>query len=55
MKKDEYEQWIFKDLEEFLEEKSVEYIVISPLYSSFVTRSYKYRLGVYGWEGFIPE
>ncbi len=32
MKKDEYEQWIFKDLEEFLEEKSTEYIVISPLY-----------------------
>lgn len=32
MKKDEYEQWIFKDLEEFLEEKSAEYIVISPLY-----------------------
>ena len=48
MKKDEYEQLIFKDLEEFLEEKSTEYIVISPLYSSFVTRSYEYRLGVYG-------
>ena len=32
MKKDEYEQWIFKDLEELLEEKCTEYIVISPLY-----------------------
>ena len=39
MKKDEYEQLIFKDLEELLKEKSAEYIVISPLYSSFVTPS----------------
>ena len=51
MKKDEYEQWIFKDLEE----KSVEYIVISPLYSSFVTRSYEYRLGVYGKDLYLSN
>jgi len=55
MKKDEYEQWIFKDLEEFLEEKSTEYIVISPLYSSFVTRSYEYRLGVYGKDLYLSN
>ena len=55
MKKDEYEQWIFKDLEEFLEEKSTEYIVISPLYSSFVTRSYEYRLGVYGRDLYLSN
>ncbi len=45
MKKDEYEQCIFKDLEELLGEKNAKYIVISPLYSSFVTQSYEYRLG----------
>ena len=55
MKKDEYEQCIFKDLEEFLEEKSTEYIVISPLYSSFVTRSYEYRLGVYGKDLYLSN
>ena len=55
MKKDEYEQWIFKDLEEFLEEKSVEYIVISPLYSSFMTQSYEYRLGVYGEDLYLSN
>jgi len=55
MKKDEYEQCIFKDLEEFLEEKSAEYIVISPLYSSFVTRSYEYRLGVYGKDLYLSN
>jgi len=55
MKKDEYEQWIFKDLEELLEEKSAEYIVISPLYSSFVTKSYEYRLGVYGKDLYLSN
>ena len=55
MKKDEYEQLIFKDLEEFLEEKSAEYIVVSPLYSSFVTRSYEYRLGVYGKDLYLSN
>ena len=55
MKKDEYEQWIFKDLEELLEEKSTEYIVISPLYSSFVTKSYEYRLGVYGRDLYLSN
>ena len=55
MKKYEYEQWIFKDLEEFLEEKSAEYIVISPLYSSFVTESYEYRLGVYGKDLYLSN
>ena len=55
MKKDEYEQWIFKDLEEFLEEKSAEYIVISPLYSSFMTQSYEYRLGVYGKDLYLSN
>ena len=55
MKKDEYEQWIFKDLEEFLEEKSAEYIVVSPLYSSFMTQSYEYRLGVYGKELYLSN
>ena len=55
MKKDEYEQWIFKDLEEFLEEKSTEYIVISPLYSSFVTKSYEYRIGVYGKDLYLSN
>ena len=40
-------QLFFERSEEFLEEKSAEYIVVSPLYSSFVTRSYEYRLGVY--------
>ena len=47
-KKDEHEQLIFKDLEELMKEKSTEYIVISTLYSSFVTQSYEYRFGVYG-------
>lgn len=55
MKKDEYEQLIFKDLEEFLEEKSTEYIVVSPLYSSFVTQSYEYRLGVYGKDLYLSN
>ena len=55
MKKDEYEQWIFKDLEELLEEKSAEYIVISPVYSSFVTKSYEYRLGVYGKDLYLSN
>lgn len=55
MKKDEYEQWIFKDLEEFLEEKGAGYIVISPLYSSFVTQSYEYRLGVYGQDLYLSN
>ena len=55
MKKDEYEQLIFKDLEELLKEKSAEYIVISPLYSSFVTRSYEYRLGVYGRDLYLSN
>ena len=55
MKKDEYEQWIFKDLEEFLEEKSTEYIVVSPLYSSFMTQTYEYRLGVYGQDLYLSN
>ena len=55
MKKDEYEQWIFKDLEEFLEEKSAEYIVVSPLYSSFMTQSYEYRIGVYGKDLYLSN
>jgi len=55
MKKDEYEQWIFKDLEEFLEEKSTEYIVVSPLYSSFMTQSYEYRIGVYGKDLYLSN
>lgn len=54
-KKDEYEQLIFKDLEELLKEKSSEYIVISPLYSSFVTQSYEYRLGVYGKDLYLSN
>ena len=54
-KKDEYEQLIFKDLEELLKEKSTEYIVISPLYSSFVTQSYEYRLGVYGQDLYLSN
>ena len=55
MKKDEYEQWIFKDLEELLGEKNAKYIVISPLYSSFVTQSYEYRLGVYGKDLYLSN
>lgn len=55
MEKDEYEQWIFKDLEELLEEKNVGYIVISPLYSSFITQSYEYRLGVYGKDLYLSN
>ena len=55
MKKDEYEQWIFKDMEELLKEKSAKYIVISPLYSSFVTKSYEYRLGVYGQDLYLSN
>ena len=55
MKKDDYEQCIFKDLEELLKEKSAEYIVISPLYSSFVTQSYEYRLGVYGKDLYLSN
>lgn len=55
MKKDEYEQWISKDLEELLKEKSAEYIVVSPLYSSFMTQSYEYRLGVYGKELYLSN
>lgn len=55
MKRDEYEQCIFKDLEELLKEKSAEYIVISPLYSSFVTQSYEYRLGVYGKDLYLSN
>lgn len=46
---------IFKDLEELLKEKSTEYIVISPLYSSFVTQSYEYRLGVYGQDLYLSN
>ena len=55
MKKDEYEQWTSKDLEEFLEEKSAEYIVVSPLYSSFMTQTYEYRLGVYGQDLYLSN
>lgn len=55
MEKDEYEQLIFKDLEELLKEKSTEYIVISPLYSSFVTQSYEYRFGVYGQDLYLSN
>nr|WP_314757331.1 hypothetical protein [uncultured Lachnoanaerobaculum sp.] len=55
MKKDEYEQCIFKDLEELLGEKNAKYIVISPLYSSFVTHSYEYRLGVYGKDLYLSN
>ena len=55
MKKDEYEQCIFKDLEELLGEKNAKYIVISPLYSSFVTQSYEYRLGVYGKDLYLSN
>ena len=38
LKRDDYKQWIFKDLEELLGEKNAKYIVISPLYSSFITQ-----------------
>ena len=55
MKKDEYEQCIFKDLEELLGEKNAKYIVISPIYSSFVTQSYEYRLGVYGKDLYLSN
>lgn len=55
MKKDDYKQCIFKDLEELLGEKNVGYIVISPLYSSFVTQSYEYRLGVYGKDLYLSN
>ena len=55
MKKDEYEQCIFKELEELLGEKNAKYIVISPLYSSFVTQSYEYRLGVYGKDLYLSN
>ena len=55
MKKDEYEQCIFKDLEELLGEKNAKYIVISPLYNSFVTQSYEYRLGVYGKDLYLSN
>ncbi|WHE86793.1 hypothetical protein [Lachnoanaerobaculum gingivalis] len=55
IKKDEYEQLIFKDLEELMKEKSTEYIVISTLYSSFVTQSYEYRLGVYGQDLYLSN
>lgn len=55
MKKDDYKQWIFKDLEELLGEKNAKYIVISPLYSSFVTQSYEYRLGVYGKDLYLSN
>ena len=54
-KKDEYERLIFNDLEEFLKEKNAEYIVISPLYSSFITQSYEYRLGVYGQDLYLSN
>lgn len=55
MKKDEYKQCIFKDLEELLGEKNAKYIVISPLYNSFVTQSYEYRLGVYGKDLYLSN
>ena len=55
MKKDDYKQCIFKDLEELLGEKNAKYIVISPLYSSFVTQSYEYRLGVYGKDLYLSN
>jgi len=42
-------------LEELLGEKNAKYIVISPLYSSFVTRSYEYRLGVYGKDLYLSN
>ena len=35
LKKDDYKQCVFKDLEELLGEKNAKYIVISPFYSSF--------------------
>lgn len=54
-KKDEYEQLIFNNLEEFLKEKNAKYIVISPLYSSFITQSYEYRLGVYGQDLYLSN
>ena len=54
-KKDEYKQLIFNDLEEFLKEKNAEYIVISPLYSSFITQSYEYRLGVHGQDLYLSN
>ena len=38
LKRDDYKQWIFKELEELLGEKNSKYIVISPLYSSFITQ-----------------
>ena len=55
MKKDDYKQCVFKDLEELLGEKNAKYIVISPLYSSFVTQSYEYRLGVYGKDLYLSN
>ena len=55
LKRDDYKQWIFKDLEELLGEKNAKYIVISPLYSSFVTQSYEYRLGVYGKDLYLSN
>ena len=36
-------------------EKNAKYIVISPLYSSFVTQSYEYRLGVYGKDLYLSN
>ncbi len=55
LKKDDYKQCVFKDLEELLGEKNAKYIVISPLYSSFVTQSYEYRLGVYGKDLYLSN
>ena len=55
LKKDDYKQCVFKDLEELLGEKNAKYIVISPLYSSFVTQSYEYRLGIYGKDLYLSN
>ena len=55
LKKDDYKQCVFKDLEELLGKKNAKYIVISPLYSSFVTQSYEYRLGVYGKDLYLSN
>lgn len=55
IRKTEYEQDFFEVLEELLEEKDAGYIVISPLYSSFMTQSYEYSIGVYGQDLYLSD
>ncbi len=46
---------LFPYVDTLLSRENIRYMIISPLYSSFITHSCEYKLGVYGDEMYVNE